>query len=153
LPHHCKSSRLPGSDSSTPRTPSPPSRPRPTVRLVPQTRCPSGAFALLCFAPSASPHPLDPPCFFWSVHVRRSRGLGAPYQLRTTPPRVLFGRAFAVLAAIGPGSCKWIGRAQLYVKGKLTNVEAVMIDIGTGYYIERVPSPCSSCIRASPCRG
>lgn len=32
---------------------------------------------------------------------------------------------------------------QLYVKGKLTNVEAVMIDIGTGYYIERVPYLCS----------
>jgi prefoldin subunit 5 len=30
------------------------------------------------------------------------------------------------------------GGEQLYVKGKLTNVEAVMIDIGTGYYIERV---------------
>ncbi len=86
--------------------------------------------------------------------MRRSRGLGTAYQLRTTPPRVLFGRAFAVLAATGPpSSCKWIGRAQLYVKGKLTNVEAVMIDIGTGYYIERVPSPCSFCLRASPCRG
>ncbi|ELR22828.1 prefoldin, alpha subunit [Acanthamoeba castellanii str. Neff] len=29
--------------------------------------------------------------------------------------------------------------SSLYVKGKLTNVEAVMIDIGTGYYIERTP--------------
>lgn len=29
--------------------------------------------------------------------------------------------------------------SSLYVKGKLTNVDSVMIDIGTGYYIERTP--------------
>lgn len=42
--------------------------------------------------------------------------------------------------------------SSLYVPGKLTDVENVVIDVGTGYYVKKV-SVCHLCTFAAPCCG